>query len=116
MPDLSLIAHVRRGGLNFEHLVEVLSNPERGYILEGCDEFHFISTTIERANQDDFNALWEVLFPGRLNNIQLMGTATDEGCAQRGSYTYVLYNANVIEYQEVKQVLIRANRAGAQDI
>lgn len=108
MPESSLIAFVRRGNLNFERFVEVLST--RGYITEqdheaGCS---LASSAMEAARQEDFDALFKLLMPGRLNDIQLSCKATDAGGMQ-GAFSYALFNSNVVDDEEIKQVLVKEN-------
>ncbi len=113
MVPLNLIALVRRGELNFERFVEILST--RGYLTEedreaGCS---MVSTVMEAANQEDFDALFALLLPGVLNNISLSCVATDEG-GPRGAFAYALHNTNVIEREDVITVLVAENRETAK--
>jgi hypothetical protein len=106
--DFSLIGRVRRGDVNFERLVEVLST--RGYITDsdGSEGLGFMRSAIDQAHQHDFDALFKVLMPGRLNTIRLMSYGTAKG--GDGSFTTALFNKDVIEYEEIKHVLIEMNR------
>lgn len=115
MLDLSLIAHVRRGSLKFQLLVDVLSG--RGYVTDTADEsgLGLISATIEQAGQDDFDALFKVLMPGELNDIKIRAIATDKG-GPPGSFTYALFNENVISYEDVMAVLIDINKGVADSL
>jgi hypothetical protein len=107
--DFSLIGRVRRGEVNYERLVEMLST--RGYVTDsdGLDGLGFGRVAIDQARQDDFDALFKVLMPGRFNTIMLMSHGTDKG-GVRGSFTTALFNTDVIEYEEMNHVLIEMNR------
>lgn len=107
--DFSLIGRVRRCEVNFEQLVEVLST--RGYVTDsdGSGGLGFGRVAIAQVRQDDFNALFALLMPGRLNTIRLMSHGTDKGGVP-GSFTTALFNTDVIEYEEMNQVLIEINR------
>lgn len=114
IPDLDLIARVRRAELNFEKLVEILST--RGYITD-VDHEHglsFVRASVNLTRARDFDALFALLMPGRLNDIRLMTTASSEG-TNPGTPTYAVFNTNVIGYQEMRDVLAKMNHAGAQD-
>lgn len=107
-PSLSLIAFVRRGDLNFERFVEVLST--RGYITEqdheaGCS---MVPLGMEAARQEDFDALFKLLMPGRLNEIELSCRATDAG-GLRGAFSYALFNSNVVDDETIKHILTKEN-------
>jgi hypothetical protein len=108
-PDFSLIARVRCAELNFERLVELLTNP--GYIttLDTHDGASFTKVSIDQTRQDDFDALFALLMPTQLNNVKLMTDATCKGAAP-GLYTTVLFNLNVIEYDEMHTLLIEINK------
>lgn len=114
MPDLDLISRVRRAELNFEKLVEALST--RGYVtdMEHEDGLSFIRASVNQTHARDFDALFALLMPGRLNDIRLMTTASSEGTSP-GTPTYAVFNTNVISYQEMRAVLAEMNRAGVQD-
>jgi hypothetical protein len=45
---------------------------------------------INRANQEDFDALFKVLMSGQLNIVTLMSKGTDRG-AQSGCFTTALF-------------------------
>ena len=110
----SLIARVRRGEINFERLVEVLSG--RGYITDDETEegIGFRRSSMDKVRQEDFDALFNLLMPGIHNDIELDSTATDEG-GLPGSFTYALFNKNVIDREGMTQILIRLNRATARE-
>ncbi|BEP48558.1 hypothetical protein [Variovorax sp. V116] len=112
--DLSLIGRVRRGELNFERLVEVLS--ERGYVTDVDHEegLGFIRSSVNQTRREDFDALFKLLMPGRLNDIELMTTASSEG-THPGTPTYAVFNTNRISYEDMRTLLADMNRAGAQD-
>lgn len=111
--DYSLIARVRRREVNFEQLVEVLST--RGYVTDsdGSNGLGFGRVAIAQARQHDFDALFTLLMPGVLNTIRLMSHGTDKGGIP-GSFTTALFNTDVIEYEEMKQVLIEMSRQEQQ--
>lgn len=111
--ELSLIARVRRGDLNFERLVEVLST--RGYVIDSQPEqgISFGRVAIDRARQEDFDALFKVLMPGQLNDIKLMALATDQGGVP-GLFTNALFNRNLIDYETMKELLLQFNREEAK--
>lgn len=111
--DFSLIGRVRRGQVNFERLVEVLST--RGYVTDsdGPEGLGFMRSAIDKSRQHDFDALFKVLMPGRLNTIRLMTHGTDKGGAP-GSFTTALFNTEVIEFAAMDQVLIEMNRQEQQ--
>jgi hypothetical protein len=113
--DFSLIGRVRRGQVNFERLVEVLST--RGYITDsdGSEGLGFMRSAIDQAHQHDFDALFKVLMPGKLNTIRLMTHGTDKGGVP-GSFTTALFNKDVVEYEEINQVLIEMNRQEYQGL
>ncbi len=113
--EFSLIARVRRREVNFEQLVDVLST--RGYVTDsdGPKGLGFIRSAIDKAHQEDFDALFEVLMPGRLNTIRLMKHGTDKGGAP-GSFTTALFNTEVIDLAEMDQVLIAMNRQEHQGL
>ena len=105
----TLIELVRKGELNFERFVEILST--RGYITEethedGCS---FGSTAMEAARQEDFDALFALLLPGVLSDISLSCAATDEG-GLSGGFAYALFNTKVIDREEVLCNLAEENR------
>ncbi|MDP9933644.1 hypothetical protein [Variovorax paradoxus] len=112
--DLSLIGRVRRGELNFERLVEVLS--ERGHVTDVDHEegLSFIRSSVNQTHREDFDALFKLLMPGRINDIDLRTTASSEG-THPGTPTYAVFNANVISYDAMMATLADMNRAGAQD-
>jgi len=112
--DLSLIGRVRRGELNFERLVQVLS--ARGYVTDVEHEpgLSFVRATVNKTQREDFNALFAVLMPDRINDIDLRTTASSEG-THPGTPTYAVFNANVISYDAMMATLADMNRAGAQD-
>lgn len=112
--SLTLIARVRRGELNFERLVEILST--RGYVTEQQDEecCNFISTAMESSNQEDFDALFKLLLPGQLNDILISCAATDKG-GQPGGFAYGLYNSNAIDREDMLRILISESRKTASD-
>jgi len=53
--------------------------------------------------------LFAFFFPGRLNDIELRCAATKSG-ATLNAYGYALYNANVIDREEVLKILESENR------
>lgn len=114
-PDLTLISHVRRGSLNFELLVAVLLDV--GYVTDTGDDsgLGLISTTIESARQEDFDALFSVLMSGKSNDIAIRAAATDKG-GLRGVFSYALFNENRVSREEVSTVLEQRNKAAAQDL
>jgi hypothetical protein len=109
MNEQSLIALVRRGEINFEQLVAVLHKP--GYLttLDRHEGLGFGKVRIDSAHQDDFDALFKLLMPGQLNDINLMAHATCKG-AGPGLFTTVLFNTSVIEYEEMDALLIKINK------
>ena len=113
IPDQSLIARVRRAEINFELLVDVLSNP--GYVTDGGTQagLGFVRSSMGKVNQDDFDALFKVLMPGQLNDIKLRTHATDKGGVQ-GAFINVLFNENVISYEDMKERLVEINRKESQ--
>jgi hypothetical protein len=62
--DSSLISAVRRGELDFESLVEVLS--KAGYLtdIDSNQGLGLASTRIEGARQEDFDALFQFFYLG----------------------------------------------------
>jgi len=104
----TLIALVRRGELNFERFVEILST--RGYITEETNEegCGFGSSAMEAAYQEDFDALFTVLLPGALHNITLSCVATDEG-GHPGAFAYALFNTDIIDNKDVLAILVEEN-------
>lgn len=106
MTSHSLIARVRRGELNFERFIGILTS--RGYITEfdkeeGCC---FGSSAMEAARQDHFDALFVVLMPDVLNDIELSKVAVR--CEGPGAaYEYALFNKNVIDEDAVRSILKR---------
>ena len=113
--SLSLVNHVRRGSLNFELLVAVLLDV--GYVIDTGDDsgLGLVSTTIESATQDDFDALFSKLMPNQTNNITLGTAATDKG-GPRGAFSYALFNENRVSREAVLIVLEQRNKAAAQDL
>jgi hypothetical protein len=111
--DLTLIGRVRRGELNFERLVQALSVP--GYVTDVEHEpgLSFIRATVNKTRREDFNALFAVLMPGRVNDIDLRTTASSED-THPGTPTYAVFNANIISYDDMMATLAEMNRAGAQ--
>lgn len=111
MPNLSLIARVCCADINFERLVEVLSFP--GYVTDVNPEagIGFGRVAMDKARQDDFDALFDILMPSRRNTINLQSIATDEG-GQPGAFTYALFNSKVIGYEDMKKILVEMNRRG----
>jgi hypothetical protein len=109
MNEQSLIALVRRGEINFEQLVAVLSKP--GYLttLDKYEGLGFGKVRMDSAHQDDFDALFKLLMPGQLNDINVMTHATCKG-AGPGLFTTVLFNTSVIEYEEMDALLIEINK------
>jgi hypothetical protein len=105
----TLIALVRRGELNFERFVEILST--RGYITEETNEegCGFGSSAMEAARQEDFDALFTALLPGVLHNITLSRVATDEG-GKPNAFAYALFNTNIIDSDDVLGILVEENR------
>lgn len=112
--DCSLVSRVRRGELNFERLVELLST--RGYVTDSEDEpgLSFNRPSMNQARSADFNALFKALMPGRINDIEIMaiGTPWDDS---RGS-TYALFNINRIEYEEMMQTIKQINSEVVPDL
>ena len=107
--DFSLIGRVRRGQLNFEQLVEVLST--RGYVTDGDGPqgLGFLRSAIDMVHQDDFDALFNLLLPGQFNNIKLMKHGTDKG-GPYGCFTTAMFNTEILDRAEMDQVLIEMNR------
>jgi hypothetical protein len=107
--DFSLIGRVRRGQVNFEQLVEVLST--RGYVTDsdGPEGLGFMRSAIDKAHQDDFDALFKVLMPGQFNTIKLMKHGTDKG-GPPGCFTTAMFNTEILDLAEMNQVLIEMNR------
>jgi hypothetical protein len=107
--DQSLTGLVRRGDINFEQLVKILST--RGYIttLDKMPELPLSKVRIDRVHQDDFDTLFSVLFSGQVHDIHLMTDATCEG-AMPGLYTTALFNLTVIDYDEMRTLLIEINQ------
>lgn len=112
--DLTLIGRVRRGELNFERLVDVLS--DRGYVtdVEHEEGLSFIRASVNQTIREDFDALFKLLMPGQFNDIKLMTTASSVG-THPGTPTYAVFNANRISYEDMMETLAEMNRAGAQD-
>jgi len=111
--EFSLIARVRRGEINFERLVEVLST--RGYVLDTEDEvgLGFSRPHANNAKHADFEALFKVLMPGQHHDIQLSKIATDQG-GTPGAFTYAIYNPNVIDYDSMLDRLEQVNQEFAK--
>lgn len=113
--SLSLIARVRRAELNFERLVQILSTT--GYLTEQHDEegCNFISTAMESSNQEDFDALFGLLLPGRANEILISCAATDKG-GPPGGFAYGLYNSNLIDREDMLRILMIENEDTARSL
>jgi hypothetical protein len=109
LPDSSLTSMVRRGELNFELLAEVLFRP--GYLIEASsdDGLNLGSVVIERARQEDFEALWRFFYPNEGHSITLRSCASDKGFAVRGGYTYALFNEQLVSREEMMEKLERLN-------
>ena len=107
--DLSLIDSVRRGKLNFERLVEVLS--EEGYVTDadGNEGLGFTRIRIDTARQEDFDRLWKFFYPGQGHDIRLKSCASDEGFAVSGGFTNALFNESLVSRQEMMDTLKRLN-------
>jgi hypothetical protein len=107
--EFSLIDSVRRGELDFERLVKVLFS--EGYLTDadGKEGLGFVSVRIEAARQEDFNKLWKFFYPGQGHDIQLRSCATDKGFAARGSFTYALFNEQLVSREEMMERLERLN-------
>jgi len=105
---------VRRGELNFERLCEVLST--RGYVtdLEQEPGLSFNRPSVNHAHQDDFNALFKVLMPGRINDIKFMTISTPWN-SQSGS-TYAVFNSALIDRNVMEGMLIELNGESIQDL
>jgi hypothetical protein len=103
--ELSLIDSVRRGELDFERLVEVLSS--EGYLTDadGSEGLGFVSARIEAARQEHFDALWKFFYPGKRHDIRLRSCATNKGFTLRGDFNYALFNENQISYEDVMHAL-----------
>lgn len=104
MNSHSLIARVRRGELNFERFIEILST--RGYITEnnheeGCS---FGSSAMEAARQDDLDTLFSALMPGVMNDIAL-SCASTKLSGPGNVYSYALFNKNIIDREEIHNIL-----------
>lgn len=113
--DSSLISAVRRGELDFERLVEVLSKAGHLTDIDGNQGLGFTRTRIEGARQEDFDALFQFFYPGEGHSIELRSCATDKGFAQRGAYTYALFNENTVSLEEIMAMLIRLNAQQERD-
>lgn len=111
--DQSLIVRVRCAEINFELLVDALYDP--GYVIDGSTQagLSFVRSSMKKVNQNDFDALFKVLMPGQLNDIKLMTHATDTGGIQ-GVFLNVLFNENVISYEDMKERLVEINRKQSQ--
>jgi hypothetical protein len=107
--EFSLIDSVRRGELDFERLVKVLSS--EGYLTDadGSDGLGFVSTRIEAARQEDFDALWKFFYPNEGHSIALKSCATDQGFAVRGGFTYALFNETLVSRAEMLAKLVQLN-------
>jgi hypothetical protein len=113
--DSSLISAVRRGELDFERLVVVLSKAGHLTDIDGNQGLGFTRTRIEGARQEDFDALFQFFYPGEGHSIELRSCATDKGFAQRGAYTYALFNENIVSREEIMAMLIRLNAQQERD-
>jgi hypothetical protein len=113
--DSSLISAVRRGELDFERLVEVLSKAGHLTDIDGNQGLGFTRTRIEGARQEDFDALFQFFYPGEGHSIELRSCATDKGFAQRGAYTYALFNENTVSLEAIMAMLIRLNAQQERD-
>ena len=107
--NFSLIDSVRRGELNFEQLVEVLSKVGYTTDADGNQGLGFIRTRISAARQEDFDRLWKFFYPGQGHDIQLNSCASDEGFAGSGGFTYALFNEAFVSRQEMMATLRRLN-------
>lgn len=116
MDNLSLIDLVRRGELSFERLVEVLS--DRGYVTEHDrdQKCRLGASLIERAQQEQFDALFEFFYPGRLNDVQLSKLATDRGGPVSGAFSYALFNINVVSRERMHGILVELNKLHQQPL
>jgi len=112
-PDLSLIGRVRRGELNFDRLAAILST--RGYVTELEEEagLGFGRVSMDKVRQEDFDALFKVLMPGKSHHVTLLCIATDKG-AQPGAFTHALFSTNLVDYDVMMETLVQMNLAGAQ--
>jgi hypothetical protein len=113
--DSSLISAVRRGELDFERLVEVLSKAGHLTDIDGKQGLGFTRTRIEGARQEDFDALFQFFYPCESHSIKLRSCATDKGFLQRGAYTYALFNENIVSREEMMVMLVRLNAQQERD-
>ena len=113
--DSSLISAVRLGELDFERLVVVLSKAGHLTDIDGNQGLGFTRTRIEGARQEDFDALFQFFYPGEGHSIELRSCATDKGFAQRGAYTYALFNENTVSLEVIMAMLIRINAQQERD-
>ena len=107
--DFSLIDSVRRGELEFERFVEVLSKDGYTTDVDGHQGLGFIRSRISAARQEDFDRLWEFFYPGQGHDIELDSCASDEGFAVSGGHTYALFNKTLVSRQEMMLTLRRLN-------
>lgn len=107
--DSSLIRSVRRGELDFERLLTVLSTEGCLTDVDGNQGLGFTRTRIDGARQDDFDALFRFFYPGEGHSIELQSCSSDTGFAQRGAFTYALFNETLISRQEMMAMLTRLN-------
>jgi len=116
MDNSSLIDLVRRGEVSFERLVEVLS--DRGYVTEHDrdQKCRLGATSIERAQQEQFDALFEFFYPGQSNNVQLSRLATDRGGQISGAFSYALFNTNVVSRERMRCILVELNKVHQQPL
>jgi hypothetical protein len=103
--EFSLIDSVRRGELDFERLVKVLTS--EGYLtdVDGTEGLGFTRTRISAAVQEDFDRLWKFFYPGKGHDIQLRSCATNRGFKLRGDFNYALFNENRISHEDVMNTL-----------
>jgi hypothetical protein len=69
---------------------------------------------MNNTNQRDFETLFNVLMPGRINDIYILAIATAEG-SMSGCATYALFNTRLIDYEVMMATLVRMNLDGGQE-
>ncbi|QLL14264.1 hypothetical protein [Pseudomonas chlororaphis] len=101
---------VHTGDIDFSALVGALS--EKGYITEVDfpEGAGLCSSHMEVLSQEEFDALFDFFYPGRLNTISLHCIATNEGGTYpTGAYSYALINLDVLSEREGLDILEREN-------
>jgi hypothetical protein len=83
--------------------------------IDGNQGLGFTSTRFEGARQEDFDALFQFFYPGEGHSIELRSCATDKGFAQRGAYTYALFNENIVSRDEMMAMLVGLNAQQERD-